>query len=322
MVGRKFQSGFKDELIDHLWKIYYDFFALQTSFSTLKYKNDIIKYKKTKHVIHLVNFLNKLTQSTYTFDVFIMRMFYKERTGNQNINKKNYVQLLERLYNDINKPEFMYRNLKIGDEFYTKSELIKIVEQIKKDKRQFKENEYYSNLHHKLLVYLYDSNLKIKNSEKKIKKETKNLINNYMNFDETKSNLNNFIEKRVYFVSEYTSCFNLDRDTMEKPMTEYFWYHWLYYARNTPYWKSKLSDYAHIIDDETQEVLFKSEDDLECFMEKYSYDLDEVDFWSKWASTYELDNNNNLKDLLLSINEKSKLILNLSNKIDIIKNKY
>lgn len=338
------QSGFTEELINHLWKIYYDFFALQTSFSTLKYKNDIIKYRKTNNIIFLINFLNKLIQSKYTFDIFIMRMFYKERNGISNLTKKNYVQLLERLYNDINRPEFMYRNLKIGKSFYTDSKLIKIVEKIKNNKK-FKNNEYYGNLHHKLLVYLYNSTLKIKKSEKRIKKETIDLVNKHMNFDKTKSNNENFREKREYYISNMTSCFELERNNMDKPLTEYFWGgafpspprdYWLYYAKDTPFWKSKLSEYEHIIDDETKEVLFKSEscfnkDDnnaqqcnncLECFMEKYSYDLDELDFITRDVSTMELNNNNNLEQLLLLVNEKSKLILNLSINIDFIKNKY
>lgn len=329
------QSGFIEDLINHLWKIYYDFFALQTSFSTLKYKNDIIKYRKTNNIIHLINFLNKLIQSEYTFDIFIMRMFYKKRNGITNITKKNYIQLLERLYNNINKPEFMYRNLKIGKNFYTDSEFIKIVEKVKNGKK-FKDNDHYDNLHHKLLVYLYSSSLKIKNSEKRIKKDSKDLVNKYMNFDEKKSNNKNFREKREYYISNLTSCFELERSNMDKPVKEYFWDYWLYYAKETPFWKSKLSEYEHIIDDETKEVLFKSEscfnkDDhdaplcnhcLECFMEKYSYELDELDFETRDVSTMELNDNNNLKQLLLLVNEKSKLILNLSNKIDFIKNKY
>ena len=76
-----YESGYKNNLIKFLWEIYYDFFALQTNFSILKYKNDIHRFNTTGKVVLLFNFVNKLCQSTYSFDVFIVRMFFKDGGG-------------------------------------------------------------------------------------------------------------------------------------------------------------------------------------------------------------------------------------------------
>ena len=311
-----YESGYKNNLIKFLWEIYYDFFALQTNFSILKYKNDIQRYNTTGKVVLLFNFVNKLCQSTYSFDVFIVRMFFKdgcEKTFSSN----NYEPLLQLLFKS-KKIEKYYKYLKLGLNYTTKEKLIRIVNKITGIK--FKENIMYDDLSRQLFVHSFSSKLSVRKSLKGIKKNITNYIEYCKKFNcKTTRTLQTY---RDYEISDLTSCFSLQREKLEKPLTEYFWYNWLYYAAKSPYWKSKLDDYEYIIDKETKEVLFKTEDDYEDFHEKYNYDLDELDFDTRNKSTKILNHHHNLRDLLLILDEKRKLILNISKKLDTIKNKY
>ena len=151
-----YESRFEEELINLIWKIYYDFFGLKTSFSLLKYKNDIRNYNKTKKFVFICSFLNKLFQSKYTFDIFILRHFFKNRQIND-LKPENYEKIVKVVFSK-NRPELVNKFLKLGLNFKEEKELIKMVEKIK-GKIKFKCNEYYSDLYHKLIVYLYSDNL-------------------------------------------------------------------------------------------------------------------------------------------------------------------
>lgn len=312
-----YESGFKDELIELLWKIYYDFFALKTFFNTSKYKSDIRKYLNTKNNIFLFEFINKLCQSPYSFDIFIIRMFFKDKADDSDKIKKNYTTLMKLLFK-ANKTERFYKYLSFGSLLMEKSKLVCLIEEINSGK--FKENNYYQNLSHQLLVFMFDTKVKIRKPPKKIRKQMVDYINHCKLFNcQTFKTLQSY---RDYEISDLTSCFNLEREKLSKPLTEYFWYHWLYYASKTPYWEKKLDNYEYIINNETKEIIFKTDDDLEDFYQKNSYELDDLDFTTRNKSTKKLNNEYKLKDLLLSLDENLKLILNISRKIETIKNKY
>ena len=61
---------------------------LKTFFNTSKYKSDIKKYLNTKNNIFLFEFINKLCQSPYSFDIFIIRMFFKDKADDSDKIKK------------------------------------------------------------------------------------------------------------------------------------------------------------------------------------------------------------------------------------------
>lgn len=313
-----YESKYEEELINLIWKIYYDFFGLKTSFSLLKYKNDIRNYNKTKKFVFICSFLNKLFQSKYTFDIFILRHFFKNRQIND-LKPENYEKIVKVVFSK-NRPELVNKFLKLGLNFKKEKELIKMVEKIK-GKIKFKCNEYYSDLYHKLIVYLYSENLKIKTSLKSIKKPIIKFIENIQNIDLTTPErvLQTY---RIYEISPLTSCFNLQRELLNKEITECFWYNWEYYAYNCKWWKEKMQKFKHIKDDKKKEIIFTNEDEMEDFYKTYSYELDELNYETRNKSTKTLKYNIGLNDLLLELDEKLKLILNISNKLELFKNKY
>ena len=195
-----------------------------------------------------------------------------------------------------------------------------MVEKIK-GKIKFKCNEYYSNLYHKLIVYLYSENLKIKTSLKSIKKPIIKFIENIQNID--LENPEKVLQtNRLYGISPLTSCFNLQRELLNEEITECFWYHWEYYTYNCKWWKEKMEKFKYIKDDIKKEIIFTNEDEMEDFYKTYSYELDELNYETRNKSTKALKYNIGLNDLLLELNEKLKLILNISNKFELFKNKY
>ena len=319
-----YESGYKDDLIQYLWQIYYDFYAIETNFSQLKYLNDIRKYKKTNHFIFLMNFAYNLYQSNYSFDIFMIRMLYDDKE-NVNIKKETYEKLLHLLY-EKKTPYVFYKFLKLGLNNYTKKDLIKMVEKIKNEKSEkkvkYKENNQYNNLYHMLLVYLFNKQVKKRTSCKKLNKKIIDYYQQISQFDKKIKQTNILNEYRHYEISSLTSCFILDRDTLKQSLTKCFWYHWEYFAYKCPWWKKKFNEYNININDETKSIEFKDDDEYETFTEKNSYDLDELPLETRNKSTKHLNSDLSIEDLLIQINDSLKLKLNLSRKINIKKNKY
>ena len=50
---------------------------------------------------------------------------------------------------------------------------------------------------------------------------------------------------------------------------------WLYYCRNTPIWTDRIRQHGGMIDDETKQIVFSREDDLEDFYDIYGLEPDE-----------------------------------------------
>lgn len=71
-----------------------------------------------------------------------------------------------------------------------------------------------------------------------------------------------------------SSSFNLMRDE-EDSISKCYWYHWEYYAYNSPIWKNRFDKYDITIDDENKKIVFNDDDEIEEFYEQYGYEPDE-----------------------------------------------
>jgi hypothetical protein len=80
-------------------------------------------------------------------------------------------------------------------------------------------------------------------------------------------------EGRLYGVSENIGCFNLNRDKTDT--NNVLWYHWEYYAYNSPLWKLRFDKYNITINDEKKRLTFDMDDEAEEFYELYNYEPDE-----------------------------------------------
>ena len=125
-------------------------------------------------------------------------------------------------------------------------------------------------------------------------------------------------QQRKYYIQDMTSVFTLDRHSVNKPLSDIFWYHWEYYSKNTPYWSEKYKKYNVKWNENRKTILFSSDDVLEDFYEHYDYELDELSFETSDKSIKEL----NLNISILEFLYKYFTIINIplqKNKIDIKK---
>lgn len=75
-----------------------------------------------------------------------------------------------------------------------------------------------------------------------------------------------FMRKYVYASNE---------SVFKKDTHDPYLYNWLYYAAQSPIWKSRIAEYGGMIDDAERLVLFPDDEQHESFYDKYGYEPDE-----------------------------------------------
>ena len=75
-----------------------------------------------------------------------------------------------------------------------------------------------------------------------------------------------FLRKYVYASNE---------NAVKEDTREPYLYNWLYYAAQSPIWKSRIAEYGGMIDDAELLVLFPDDEQHESFYDKYGYEPDE-----------------------------------------------
>ena len=121
-------------------------------------------------------------------------------------------------------------------------------------------------------------------------------------------------EKRHYEIDIVYGTFKLDRHSSSyNEFCDLFWYNWEFCSNETPFWKNKYD--AYNVSWSNKEIVFKNDDLLEEFYEKYSYDLDELPRDISQKSIKNIPKLSNL-DFLYKYFKTINLPLN-KNKIDI-----
>ena len=146
---------------------------------------------------------------------------------------------------------------------------ISILEKFKSKK--FIDNKYYENKYHLLVVFsIKEYNDKVITN--KIKNRQKNLEFTFNVNKESINVYNTLNEKRLYSISDDIGCFHLGTNENNFDKFEAI-YNWEFYCQNTPLWHDRLTKYKYIF--ENKSIVFKDEDDLENFYDKYNYEPDE-----------------------------------------------
>ena len=73
-AGEIYYSGFEKELWNHLWKIYYDFYAIRYPKFEKKINKMSKEWENQKNINNIIYIINLLYYSKVTYNVFIMRM--------------------------------------------------------------------------------------------------------------------------------------------------------------------------------------------------------------------------------------------------------
>ena len=69
----------------------------------------------------------------------------------------------------------------------------------------------------------------------------------------------------------YASHESIVKEDTKEP----YLYNWLYYAAQSPIWKSRIAEYGGMVDDTERLVIFPDDDQMELFYDTYGYEPDE-----------------------------------------------
>ena len=70
-AGEIYYSGFEKELWDHLWKIYYDFYAIRYPKFEKKINKMSKEWENQKNIKNIIYIINLLYYSKVTYNVFV-----------------------------------------------------------------------------------------------------------------------------------------------------------------------------------------------------------------------------------------------------------
>lgn len=299
-----YYSGFKKELINLLWTIYYDiYYTLNPSF----YKYFIQQHKAwLKHDESIEkdaiieNIISNLLRCPFNLDVFILRnIATKKCKYNYNfdelLEENNYIKWLRYCKYDISLDNSLDQAEHLNNVMNITSS--KTPYTIKNGLEQFDftmVNEIpKSTIMLSILMHMYV----IKDGIEMGKKYCKTILNvekikqyqTLTKYDtsplkyvclgiEEKSYLSRKILPLAYKYcideKNYLSLFKLERDKVSS-ICPIYWGQWEYYASLSPIWLERIEKYNGKIINESKTVQFDDDDDLENFYEEYGYEPEE-----------------------------------------------
>jgi hypothetical protein len=295
-----YYSGFEEELFQHLWKIYYDFYyTLNPSFQNYFVK----KYKEWKKISNsdekariVALIVGDLMIRPYNLDVFMLRQSVNYATDetpittpfSQLLETRNYLSIanfiLER---KIQNYEYM---LKEAFDFFIKKG-IKI--DTEKTLKQLHKTAGFLHLNASVQllaqIMLYFSQLQDLPMGKKlyIMVEQHDLVIYETIFVDETTNYRAYKMlpmAYLYKIDEdhYLSLFQLERNKilMDNPngLKEIYHYNWEYYASFSPIWSQRIQTYKGKFNHEVKRVMFPEDEEIdwtEEFYSRFGYEPDE-----------------------------------------------
>tara|TARA_B100000035_G_C21035688_1_gene570800 strand:+ start:3491 stop:4600 length:1110 start_codon:yes stop_codon:yes gene_type:complete len=303
-----YKSGFVSETWNLLYKIYYDFYALQNPKLEKKINDYYDKYKNDNNIKHVLCVVKNLFRFKKDYDILMLRIYYsKIKQGNFKIEEvskiKNYtIKKKEEIFlaNAINKKDFHFiafylKNIIDSTDF---NDVIKLLNCILNKKISLNDN--YNDKYHQLLVFITNSLNNIRPNKKVCYKivnirEIKRVLKtdeecyNEGKHEDVSHAYKTLGKHRLYSISKNIGCFKLERKNVD--LTQLFWYNWEYYAYKSPLWKNRFSKYKIKLNHEKQLIDFDDDDELEEFYFRYGYEPDEQKQEIQDKSTLQIKNN-------------------------------
>jgi len=301
-----YHTGFTDELIQFLWKIYYDFFSTLNP----QFENYLLNKLQEKQLVCdkkiLANIISNFLIRPFNMDVFMLDLFVK--TNNkpenlQNVNKFTTATLKKTFTSFLNTHDYFgigFCILKIChdeqindiiklsiDYFSTFIEKLDKKLIISKINKNVSKNNYNKRILVLAKIFSYYSIL----SSLKMGKNIYAVVDDdeIENYETVCVNLDcyqdNQYRKRfpaykiltkacLYFIDNLNSLslFHLKRDNAD--IVDAYLNNWMYYASFSPVWKERILKYNGKINHDSKSVVF-DDDKYEQFCENYNYEPDE-----------------------------------------------
>lgn len=276
-----YYSGFKDELINLFWQIYYDFFAsLNPAFNIYLLKQLKEPIMDDKIVAQIVeNFKIR----PFNLDVFMLRHYVKlfevETNSKLEVLNSDYTGLASYILDDIVETE-MEKYLECAVDYFigkgikvNKKKILGYYNKIIKVTRFCKRVIILSQI---LYLYSLEKNIKI-GKNLYIMVEPEEIVMYETIIANEKIPAYRILELgRLYEIDSdnYLSLFHLKREKMD--IRNEFLNNWLYYTLDTPFWREKINKNNGIINDKDRLVYFNEEtDDFDNFWDMYNFEPDE-----------------------------------------------
>lgn len=332
-----YHSGFIYELIEFIFKIYYDFYAMLNepleTYLIKKSKDILKKYNDPNYndVKIVGSIIRTLLQRPYNTDVFMLHticdLFDVENDDTSDLNDLQIKSLIENWieenkYLDIanfilNDTHDCLKTYNIVLEAFSKNGLTSI-NKTKQTANLLRSKTIYVDCNKVLLAKVMDlfarKNGLISGKNKYAQFELDETIL-YETLEPNKDNIKNYrILKHACKLGiddqKYLSLFRLHRNNVTK--SELFIMYntnWNYYASWSPFWNDKISTYKGIYDHANKKVIFDDEDLFEQYHDTFDYEPDEQPIFVKnkslmdiednikWSEFYQRHKNNHLFDL-------------------------
>jgi hypothetical protein len=272
-AGEIYYSGFHLRLWQHIWQIYYDFYAIKYP----KYERKINKLSKETSFKNIIYVLNLFYYSKPVYTVFAFRLLDPVSPSH------GYIGKMPKWLKKLPLPNLIRsikRDKKINLAFYLKRhdyktsyDAIKKYYETKGIVLKNLEDINYKNKKHMLLslvCHLSYGEIQTKNIYKKL---DESVVLKQEQFNREMEPFTTLLHKRLYQISPLVGVFKLERfDNMD--YKDILRKHWEYFAYNTPLWRKRIKDCNGTLNKEKFTLEF-SDDDNESFYDKYNYEPDE-----------------------------------------------
>lgn len=341
-----YYSGFKKELNNTFWLIYYDFFnSLNPSFENYllnKLKNGFNDEDDNNDVKIIGNIIENFNIRTHNMDVFILRQISKQfefdvdfindyiQTKDYNIFKTHFIQLHNN--KDYLMIGFLIVNILHDNHFNKLLETLCELFLMNREKILLdfeKISKRVSSIIQPRILLLSKIIQVITKSHNKFNQKKKNIYitidsNDIIHYKTVISSMCNNINDRslppykilskvcLYKIDTF-NCLSLFHLKRENNMKYTLFDNWLYYASFSPLWKKRIDKYRGIVDHETRQILFIDDDLEEDFFNKYNMELDEQTKIIQDSILSTICKNQSFLNLYLNHNNNS--IINIDNDI-------
>lgn len=284
--GEIYYSGFHEQLWDHIWKIYYDFYAIKYP----KYEKKINKLSNEKmNFKNIVYILNLFYYSKPIHTVFALRMLNPSAPSHVYMGRiPKWIKELELTKWERKLIRSIHNDKKINVAFYIKQVCLQKcydaikkyymrVHKVKLENKSF-DKINYKNKAHILLALVCQLSLDVNEIQTRtvFKKLDKSIVEEQIQFNSVVEPLYKTLgHKRLFKISPLVGVFKLERFSIQIDYKDILRQHWDYFVYNTPLWQQRIKKCNGIVDNKKYELVFKNDDDHEAFYETFDYEPDE-----------------------------------------------
>jgi hypothetical protein len=259
-----YYSGFKEELWEFIWKIYYDFYAsLNPKFKKFLSEKHVSWKESPTNDLLIAQIIDNLKIRPWNMDVFLLKQLSNSLplSASEDLTTLIKKKDIEGIANYVlqKKIDVEQLNTHFQKKYFSK---------------KMSKHEILANIVH---LYSLEESLKMGKSLFIISDDDLSPYKTiFAHYDSSF-----YPYKILPLVTKYgidsesmLSLFELARDTTQD-LQRVFHYHWVYYTLNTPIWSKRIIEFEGTPNHETKDIDFDDDDDFEEFYDHFNYEPDE-----------------------------------------------